>query len=230
MKNRANILSISALALGLMLGGWSRAEAVEEVAWSDVKKVFVVQGEDGVAYVSFSQEALRRAGKKPVETTASTLTTAVATSAESAPEGVDLSAEEVRSVSIWVRPKGSAQLYLADNNSSSTLYDNLQVNFVVPNGAVNERVLITMTVYGNYLSDLVIAFQPGGLVFNTPAELQLDMGGNLVNIDTADLAVLHEYADGTVEETTISSTKSYQGDIWFELDAIVPGFSRYGIR
>lgn len=218
--------TVLALALGWVMVGGSGAFAAEEASWASVKEAFVVEGEDGVTYMAFSQEALRRAGKRPVKATSVATTDMV--SAESAV--VDLSADESRSVSKWVRPKGVAQLYLEDNNSSSTLYDNLQVNFVVPNGAVNERVLITMTVYGNYLSDLVVAFQPGGLVFNMPAELQIGMGGNLINLDTADLVVLHEYADGTVEETTISSTKTYQGNMWFEFDATVPGFSRYGIR
>jgi hypothetical protein len=234
MLHKTKIQTILALVLGWGVLGGGSVFAAEQASWADVKGAFVVEGEDGVTYMAFSQEALRRAGKRPVKTASVTTTDAISTadasSAESTSVNVDLLAEESRSVSQWVRPKGAAQLYLQDNNSSSTIYDNLQVNFVVPSGAVNERVLITMTVYGNYLSDLVVAFQPGGLVFNMPAELQVGMGGDLINIDTADLVVLHEYADGTVEETTINSTKTYQGNMWFEFDAMVPGFSRYGIR
>jgi len=146
----------------------------------------------------------------------------------SASTAVDLSADEARSVSQWVKPRNKAQLIIRDLNG---LYsgDDLHVHFVVPNRAVNKRVQITMTVYGNYLSDLVIAFQPGGLVFNQDAELQVVMGPTLVDIDTETLQIWHEYEDGTVEKTTVTATKTYQNGN-FEFKVAVPGFSRYGLR
>jgi len=141
----------------------------------------------------------------------------------------DLSAEEARSVSEWVKPRGKTQLHIEDLNAFSSADDNLYVNLVVPSRAVSKRVQVTMTVYGNYLSDLVIVFQPGGLVFDQDAELEVGMSAGLVDIDTETLQVWHEYEDGTVEKTTVTATKTYQ-DGYFEFKAVVSGFSRYGLR
>ncbi len=142
---------------------------------------------------------------------------------------VDLSANETRSVTGIAYPGGKSRFYLSDLNSSDTLDDDLYVSFTTPNGAVTEQTEITMTVIGNRLSDLVIAFQPGGLVFETPASLWVKLGADLVDVDTATLTVWHEYSDGTVEETTVVTSHQYKNG-YYEFTAEIPGFSRYGLR
>ena len=179
--------------------------------------------------MAFSAEALSRAAKR-VKAKGNSATFQTSGATYDANSGTNLAADEVRSVSERVKPHGKAQLFLQDVNSSLTNDDNLQVTLIVPSGAVNERVKITMTVYGNYLSDLVIAFQPGGLVFDESATLKVGMGGALVDVDPEGLTVWHEYEDGTVEEATLTGTKIWNDLMWLEFNAEVPGFSRYGLR
>ena len=219
--------TLTALALVHLSIGPSLA--TEEASWAAVKETVVHRAADGTTYIAFSSEALSRAAKRvKSKSISSTSQTSVAT--YDATAGTDLSADEVRTVSQWVKPHGKAQLYIQDVNSSLTNDDNLQVTLIVPSGAVSKGVTITMTVYGNYLSDLVIAFQPGGLVFDESAELKVGMGGALVDVDPEGLTVWHEYEDGTVEEATLTGTKTWNNLMWFEFNAEVPGFSRYGLR
>jgi hypothetical protein len=90
-------------------------------------------------------------------------------------------------------------------------------------------VEITMTVVGDYLSDLMVIFQPAGLVFLQDATLEVRIGTDLVDLDVAQLQVYHEYADGTVEESGVLSMSSF-GDTSIRFQAAVSGFSRYGLR
>ena len=219
--------TLTALALVHLSIGPSLA--TEEASWAAVKETVVHRAADGTTYIAFSSEALSRAAKRvKSKSISSTSQTSVAT--YDATAGTDLSADEVRTVSQWVKPHGKAQLYIQDVNSSLTNDDNLQVTLIVPSGAVSKGVTITMTVYGNYLSDLVIAFQPGGLVFDESATLKVGIGGALVDVDPEGLTVWHEYEDGTVEEATLTGTKTWNNLMWFEFNAEVPGFSRYGLR
>ena len=217
--------TLTALALVHLSIGPSLA--TEEASWAAVKETVVHRAADGTTYIAFSSEALSRAAKRvKSKSISSTSQTSVAT--YDATAGTDLSADEVRTVSQWVKPHGKAQLYIQDVNSSLTNDDNLQVTLIVPSGAVSKGVTITMTVYGNYLSDLVIAFQPGGLVFDESATLKVGMGGALVDVDPEGLTVWHEYEDGTVEEARLTIT--WNNLMWLKFNAEVPGFSRYGLR
>lgn len=241
MENNTKISSTVALALGLVMAGWSGAGAVDEVGWADIKQAFVTQGSDGVAYVAFSQEALRRAGKKPLKgvalattdissTESATVDSAVVIESTAVDATVDLSAAETRTVSRWFKSKGRGEINIFDpNNISEAGADDLNVLFQVPNGSLSEGVQITMTVYGNYLSDLVIAFQPGGLVFVKDALLLIQVGSGLVDVDTSALTVWHEYGDGTVEEAGLELYEN-TGTGVVEVQAAVSSFSRYGIR
>ncbi|MDA0336609.1 MAG: hypothetical protein O2782_15715 [bacterium] len=208
------LLCSGILALALALA--SSAQGTEEASWGELKQLRL---------------PLMPAGKRP----AATSTTVVASSTETtepapAPDTfVDLAADETRTVTQIAWPSGKSRLYLSDLNSSATLDDDLYVSFTVPNGAVAEPTQIVMTVIGNRLSDLVIAFQPGGLVFETPASLWVKLGSDLVDVDTGTLTVWHEYADGTVEDTTVLASHQYKSG-YYEFTAEIPGFSRYGLR
>ena len=129
-------------------------------------------------------------------------------------------------VTEYVRPNRQATLEVLDLNGKSAT-DDIFVYFDVPKGGVAEAVDNTMPLYGETLSDLVVAFQPGGLVFLKAASLRVQMGTDLVDIDLAELQVYHEYSDGTVEESTITSVQTYNN--YLEFAAVVTGFSRYGL-
>ena len=94
MLHKTKIQTILALVLGWGVLGGGSVFAAEQASWADVKGAFVVEGEDGVTYMAFSQEALRRAGKRPVKTASVTTTDAISTadasSAESTSVNVDL--------------------------------------------------------------------------------------------------------------------------------------------
>jgi len=117
--------------------------------------------------------------------------------------------------------------------------DDLKVKFSTRDGALDSEVEITMTVYGNVLSEIVAAFQPGGLIFLRPATLELELGADLVDLPLDNLQVWHIHDDGTVEEAEILSIRGYDEDDeeWVEenldgadfvnIEVVVPGFSRY---
>lgn len=102
--------------------------------------------------------------------------------------------------------------------------DDLRVTFTVPDNALNLPTNITMTVYGNTLEDLVVEFQPSGLVFLQDAELDLRFGTDLVSTPFNQIVVWHEYSDGTVVPATFSKYNS--GNI-IRLKIDIPGFSKY---
>ena len=229
MQNSARYFAATLTALALVHLSIGPSLATEEASWAAVKETVIHQDAAGTTYVAFSPEALSRAAKRgKSKNISSTSQTSGAT--YDATAGTNLAADEVRTVSQWVKPHGKAQLFIQDVNSPLTNDDNLQVTLIVPSGAVNERVKITMTVYGNYLSDLVIAFQPGGLVFDESATLKVGIGGALVDVDPDGLTVWHEYGNGNVEEARLTGTKTWNDLMWFEFNAEVPGFSRYGLR
>ena len=232
MQHSARYFAATLTALALVHLSIGPSLATEEASWAAVKNAVIHQDADGTTYVAFSPEALRAAAKraKGVKTKGTSSTSQTSGATYDANSGTNLAAGEVRTVSQWVKPHGKAQLFLQDVNSSLTNDDNLQVTLIVPSGAVSQRVKITMTVYGNYLSDLVIAFQPGGLVFDESATLKVGIGGALVDVDPDGLTVWHEYGDGTVEETTLTGTKIWNNLMWLDFNAEVPGFSRYGLR
>ena len=196
------------------------AQAAEDGTWGQVKYNQMEASE------STDVTAVLPADKRPIRLAATVESVDIQAAVEPA---TDLSATETRSASQTVWPRGKSQVYLSDLNSDRTLDDDLYVSFAVPSGAVPEPVEVTMTVIGNRLSDLVIAFQPGGLVFDRPATLWVKLGVDLVDVDTTSLTVWHEYADGTVEETRLLTTHEFKNG-YYEFSAEVPGFSRYGLR
>jgi hypothetical protein len=106
--------------------------------------------------------------------------------------------------------------------------DDLKVTFSVPQGGLNAPLLITMTVLGNTARDLVMAFDPAGLLFLGAAELQVILGDDRLDIPLAQIQAYHAYADGTVVDATILSRTDGEGVSEIRIE--VPGFSRYGMR
>lgn len=142
-------------------------------------------------------------------------------------------AVEGRTVSAVFMPDENGVLRIAEeldiaSNSDLAVSPNnyLAARFNVRKGALEEPVLITMTVYGESLSDMVVAFQPAGLEFLEMAVLRLALGGAKVDLPLYDLHAWHIYNDGTVEEVGFSILDEPNG-ILFKID--VPGFSRYSM-
>ena len=106
--------------------------------------------------------------------------------------------------------------------------DNLIVEFRVYRDALVEPVEITMTVTGNTLSELVVAFEPGGLEFLKDADLVVTIGNDLVDTEAELLQVQHHYSDGTIETAQIKSLKMV-GKSRINMHVFVPGFSRYSL-
>lgn len=105
--------------------------------------------------------------------------------------------------------------------------DDLKVNFCVPSGALDKNTHIEMAVHGETLEELVIAFAPGGLVFNIPATVKIKIGADRVNSAPTGLRINHEYSDGTVEEAVVNTFRmTGNGDVYV-IEFEVPGFSRY---
>lgn len=184
------------------------------------------QAPGGIMYLTFSPEALERVGK------IATIPAAGKTTSKT------------------FYPDKTASMKIQDLNGSGTR-DDLEVEFTVAAGDLSKRKTITMTVYGNKLSDLVLAFEPDGLVFNHPAKLAVKIGAERIDRSLLDLQALllpfaslqayHDH-DGTVDSAVITSVKTY---IWLlllgetetppplydyaRINVDVPGFSRYGL-
>ncbi len=103
--------------------------------------------------------------------------------------------------------------------------DDLKVTFSVPKKALEKEVEITMWVYGRTLSELVVAFEPSGLVFLKDAKLQIHLGKDLVDLDLSHLEGTHHYGDGSSEEAEIQVEKAGGGA--YNVNVRIPGFSRY---
>jgi hypothetical protein len=188
------------------------------------------QAPSGVTYLTFSPQALERAGK-------------IATIPEAG-----------KTVSKTFYPDQTASMKIQDLGGPGTR-DDLEVEFTVRAGDLDQPTTITMTVYGNKISDLVMAFEPHGLVFNTPAQLELKIGAKRVDHSLLDLQALllpfgevegyHDH-DGSVTSATITSVKAYiyallLGEVetsllglspvydYARIKVDVPGFSRYGL-
>jgi hypothetical protein len=133
--------------------------------------------------------------------------------------------EAGRTVSAIFSPgeKGVIQI---DEEMGPSSRDDIDIAFSVSRGAIEKPVLITMTLYGETLSNMVVAFQPAGLKFLEMADLRLAVGDELVDLPLEDLHAWHIYSDGTTEEVRFSIVDQGNG-ILFKID--VPGFSRYSI-
>lgn len=154
-----------------------------------------------VAYLAFSPQAAQRAAK-------------LAT----VPSG-GLVVSQI--FSIW-----GDHFTVADLNGAGVT-DDLQVTFSVSSGGLGSPLLITMTVFGNTAQDLVMAFDPAGLLFLGNAELKVVLGDDRLDIPLAQIQAYHAYADGTVVDAEILSRTDGNGTS--EIRIKVPGFSRYGL-
>jgi hypothetical protein len=107
--------------------------------------------------------------------------------------------------------------------------DDIIIEFLVPEFAVTEDVLINMTVYGHSLDDLIVAFEPGGLYFEQEATLDMLVGNDLFPPEVLEaLTAYHLHADGSEDEVGIILIEP--GDKRTRICVSVPGFSRYGLR
>ena len=140
--------------------------------------------------------------------------------------------EEGLTVSRVIGPRGG-RLAVRDREKRGHR-DDLKVELRIPRKALSEKVEISMTVYGNLLSELVAAFEPGGLVFARDAVLLFDLGADRVDIPLSEITAYHVDDSGHAEEARIISIKTYGRDGEdYERIAIrieVPGFSRYGLQ
>lgn len=154
-----------------------------------------------VSYLAFSPQAAQRAAKLA-----------------SVPS-TGLTASQI--FSIW-----GDHFTITDLNGSGVT-DDLKVTFSVPSGGLTSPLLITMTVYGNKASDLVMAFDPSGLLFLGSAELKIVLGDDKLDIPLSQIKAYHAYDNGTVVNANILSR--VDGDGTSEIRIEVPGFSRYGL-
>jgi hypothetical protein len=122
------------------------------------------------------------------------------------------------------------------------LGDDLLVRFWVPEGALAEGVdptsttsaiadpadgvQITMAVYGNALSELIVDFGPDGLLFDPNSWLSLALGWDLVDMPTEKLVVWHIHDNGMIEQ---AEAIVYSTDRGLKIHVVVPGFSRYSM-
>lgn len=147
---------------------------------NSVDEATITQAPDGTAYLTFSPQATQRAAK---------LATIPA-------EGLSNSKN--------IKPDKKAYLDVSDINTKNK-DDILKVRLNVPKNGVASEVTVVMTVYGNTLSELIVAFEPGGLVFLIDAVLELELGPNRIDMPLSDLEAYHTYDDGTEVPATIVS-------------------------
>jgi hypothetical protein len=127
-----------------------------------------------------------------------------------------------RSKTAKVGKKGGT-LLVGDANKSGGK-DDIKAQFTVDKGALENKVEITITLYGDELEDLVVGFAPAGLVFNKkkPAELIITVGEDLYDDDDLDkLVVTHG------EDEVSFEVKIVQDGI--EITIKILGFSRYSL-
>ena len=156
-------------------------------------------------------------------------------------------AEEGRTVSELFDKWGSIEIFEPEEQG---IEDDLRVTFSVLPGALPVAETISMTVYGQNLSNIVAAFQPSGLVFKKEAILEVGLGIERVDMPLSALQVWHIHGDGSVEQARITAIRWYHweegelsdsgniesGEDWDDNDAnyiaveiSVPGFSRYSL-
>lgn len=125
----------------------------------------------------------------------------------------------------YIGPKGG--IITVGHEFGPGASDDLVVDFVVPERALDEPTRIKVTLHGDRLENLAIEFAPAGLVFNTPAELWIKIGkGRVHSSDLEDLLILHQYEDGKVEEYGVEVDEEEE-KYWLLIK--VPGFSRYSM-
>lgn len=163
----------------------------------------ITHDEEGRTYITLSSEATRTAAKIA-------------------------SSDDGRSVT-KVFDEDGGKFKIDEEGDENTDLDDLEIQFRIPDNALDGDVEITMTVYGYTLETLVIAFEPAGLIFNIPAELEIEIGHDLCAADEDEAEEMfgqHQYADGSVDEIDAELLKKNQE---YEFYLQVPGFSRYSM-
>lgn len=90
------------------------------------------------------------------------------------------------------------------------------------------EVEISMEVWGNKASEIVVGFTPSGLHFEKDCELEIELGGAWVDLTEEQIDALHLSADGVTEEAEIKKLK-IDDDGNLEIKIKIPGFSRYSM-
>lgn len=103
----------------------------------------------------------------------------------------------------------------------------LKVTFTVQENGLAADEQITMTVYGEMLSEVIVAFEPGGQVFLIDSQLELRLDNALVDLPLDGLQAWHIHDDGTVEPAGIVFVDDATAKTYITLD--IPGFSRYSL-
>lgn len=173
------------------------------------------QEPEGQVYLAFSPQIAQRAAKPPATRSAGDIESQTVVS-----QTAGLIASKV--FHLW-----GGKLSVADLGGPGVT-DDLQVTFSVPQGGLSQPTSITMTVYGNTAQDLVMVFDPAGLVFLKAAELEITLGDDRLDIPLSQIKAYHAYDDGTVVDARILSRTDREGTS--ELCIEVPSFSRYGLR
>ena len=106
--------------------------------------------------------------------------------------------------------------------------DNLEAYFTVVEGGLQTDEVITMTLLGDMLDNLVIAFKPAGLEFAKASVLVVIVGADLVNVDDLNALVAY-HIEVTGDEESVSIEYLEDGD-YIEITFKIPGFSRYALR
>ena len=170
---------------------------------------------DGWVWLSFSPEAARGVAKMAVP-----------------PAG--------RSASRTFTAEGG-ELEIWDRNGEG-IEDDLKVTLTVPEGGLEADETITMTVHGNTLSGMGLEFAPVGLEFLRVAQLKLELGAALVDLDLETLQAWHQHGDGITEGARILAVQMFEEQGQERREKIkladanlvrvvvqVPGFSRYWV-
>lgn len=202
------------VATAALLGGC----AVDQAPLAPEEEAQVAAPENGRFLLAFSPEAAQRAAKL----------TAIPADGRSAED--------------WFDATGGTLVVHEANTPELT--DDLLVRFWVPEGALEEgadptstnyatgdiadpdEVLITMAVFGNTLSELIVDFGPGGLLFDPNSWLSLSLGWDLVDIPAEGLVVWHIHDDGMIEQAEVVVRQTDSG---IKIHVVVPGFSRYSM-
>lgn len=125
---------------------------------------------------------------------------------------------------------GGGELVVSERDilDAESAKDDITVTFTVPKNVLNQSVTIKMTVYGNELSQMLVAFEPSGLSFLKTATLSLKIGNLLVDIPVSQITAYHmDSVTGEVTSAQIISITEERDRL--AILVAVPGFSRYGL-
>ena len=167
----------------------------------------VIQAADGRTLLAFSPGALARAAKS----------------------GNPHKMDTPRTVSELIKVNKGGEIVVQENMNDGGPHNDFKIALQVGQKTVAEDVVITMTVHGSTLEDLVVAFDPGGFEFLKPAKLIISVGKDRYTEIPEGVVVRHEYGDSTVEDITLYKllVQKDGGRITIKVD--IPGFSRYSM-